>query len=112
MVDAAAFQSAELDDVVARAKAAPDGYAGKILASRLLSIGVYTLPAGGIDDQTPHKEDEVYYVVRGRANFRIGDEDRPVRPGSLLFVTARADHRFHDIEEDLILVVFWAPPEG
>jgi mannose-6-phosphate isomerase-like protein (cupin superfamily) len=112
MVDAAAFQSAELDDVVARAKAAPDGYAGKILNSRLLSVGVYTLPVGGADDQTPHREDEVYYVVRGRARFRVEGEDRPIQSGSLLFVPASADHRFHDIEEELILVVFWAPPEG
>lgn len=112
MVDAAAFQSAELDDVVARAKAAPDGYAGRVLASRLLSVGVYTLPAGGIDDQTPHAEDEVYHVVRGRGRFQVSGADHPVQAGSLLFVPARADHRFHDIEEELILVVFWAPPEG
>jgi mannose-6-phosphate isomerase-like protein (cupin superfamily) len=111
MIDAATFQSAELDDAVAAAKAAPDGYAGELLKSPLLSVGVYTLPAGGTDDQTPHAEDEVYYVVRGRAGFQVGGAEHPVRPGSLLFVAAGADHRFHDIEEELILVVFWAPPE-
>lgn len=106
------FQAAELDELIARARAAPDHYAGEALRSELLSVGLYLLPAGGTDDQTPHAEDEVYYVVRGRAQLRVGTEDHPVRPGSLLFVPAHATHFFHDIAEGLVLVVFWAPPEG
>ena len=104
------FQSAELEDMVARAKAS-DGYVAEVLRIELLSVGLYTLPAGGVDDQTPHGEDEVYYAVRGRATIRIGSEDHPVEPGTVLFVPASAEHRFHDIKEELVLVVFWAPPE-
>ncbi len=106
------FQAAELDDVIATARAAPDGYAAEVLRSDLLSVGLYLLPAGGTDDQTPHTEDEVYYAVRGQAMLRVGAVDHPVRPGTLLFVPAMAVHFFHDISEELILVVFWAPPEG
>jgi mannose-6-phosphate isomerase-like protein (cupin superfamily) len=106
------FQAAELDDVIAQARAAPDRYAAEVLRSDLLSVGLYLLPAGGTDDQTPHAEDEVYYTVRGRATLRVGAEDHPVNPGTLLFVPALAVHFFHDISEELILVVFWAPPEG
>jgi mannose-6-phosphate isomerase-like protein (cupin superfamily) len=104
------FQAAELDDITALAKAG-DGYAGNVMKSDLLSVGLYTLPAGGTDDQLPHQEDEVYYAVRGRARFRVDGTDHPVKPGTLLFVPARVEHRFHDITEELVLVVFWAPPE-
>jgi mannose-6-phosphate isomerase-like protein (cupin superfamily) len=104
------YQSAELADMVARAKAS-DGYAAEVLRSELLSVGLYTLPADGVDDQTPHGEDEVYYVVSGRAKIKVSGEDHEVKPGTTLFVPARAEHRFHDIKEELILVVFWAPPE-
>jgi mannose-6-phosphate isomerase-like protein (cupin superfamily) len=107
-----AFQAAELDDVIALARSAPDGYAGEVLRSDLLSVGLYILAAGATDDQTPHDEDEVYYAVRGQATLRVGAEDHPVKPGTLLFVPARAVHFFHDITAELILVVFWAPPEG
>jgi mannose-6-phosphate isomerase-like protein (cupin superfamily) len=107
----AQFQSAELDDMVARARAASDSYAAEVLRSDLLSVGLYILPAGGTDDQTPHGEDEVYYAVTGRAMIRVGESDHPVQPGTVLFVPARAVHHFHDIKEELILVVFWAPPE-
>jgi mannose-6-phosphate isomerase-like protein (cupin superfamily) len=109
---AAAFQAAELDDVIAKARAAPDGYAAEVLRSDLLSVGLYLLPAGATDDQEPHGEDEVYYAVRGRAVLRVGVEDHPVQTGTLLFVPAMAVHFFHDISEELVLVVFWAPPEG
>ena len=105
------FQSAELKEMVARARATSDSYAAEVLRSDLLSVGLYILPAGGTDDQTPHGEDEVYYAVKGRAKIRVGESDHPVQPGTVLFVPARAVHYFHDIKEELILVVFWAPPE-
>ncbi len=103
------FQSAEIDEAVAGAKAA-SGYIGNVLRSELLSVGVYVLPAGGTDAQKPHAEDEVYYAVRGRARFRVGSEDHAVAPGALLFVAAKQAHHFRAIEEELVLVVFWAPP--
>jgi mannose-6-phosphate isomerase-like protein (cupin superfamily) len=104
------FQAADLERAVALARAG-DGYAARVLSSDLLSVGVYVLPAGGEDLQQPHREDEVYFVVRGRSRFRAGAEEEPVKPGSLLFVRAAIDHRFFDIEEELVIVVFWAPPE-
>lgn len=109
--DDAPFQTAELDEVIDQARAAQDGYAAEVLRSGLLSVGLYLLPAGGTDGQMPHGEDEVYYAVSGRATLRVGADDHPVRPGTLLFVPAMAPHHFHDISEELILVVFWAPPE-
>lgn len=77
-----------------------------------LSMGVYVLGAGAADPQEPHTEDEVYYIVGGRGRLRVGKEDHEFMPGSLLFVPARAAHRFHDIEEELVALVFFAPAEG
>jgi mannose-6-phosphate isomerase-like protein (cupin superfamily) len=74
-------------------------------------MGVYRLPAGGRDPQSPHTEDEVYYVVDGQAQIRVGEEDRSVGPGSIVFVAAHVDHRFHSIEENLTVLVFFAPAE-
>jgi mannose-6-phosphate isomerase-like protein (cupin superfamily) len=76
-----------------------------------LSLGVYVLPAGGVDPQNPHTEDEVYYVVGGRGTVIVADEERRVGPGSIIFVAAGVEHRFHTIEEELTLLVFFAPPE-
>jgi mannose-6-phosphate isomerase-like protein (cupin superfamily) len=77
-----------------------------------MSLGLYVLPAGGEDLQSPHGEDEVYVVTAGRARIRVGEEDRDVGPGSVVFVPARVPHRFHSIESELSALVFFAPPEG
>ncbi|MGA8542759.1 MAG: cupin domain-containing protein [Thermoplasmata archaeon] len=76
-----------------------------------VSAGAYVLPAGGDDQQTPHTEDEVYYVVRGRGQFHHGVEDQPVEAGDVLFVPAKEPHRFHSISEELVLLVVFTPAE-
>jgi mannose-6-phosphate isomerase-like protein (cupin superfamily) len=76
-----------------------------------MSAGLYVLAAGATDLQQPHHEDEIYYVVRGKGRFRAGDEDREISAGSVLFVAAEVEHRFHDIVEELAMLVFFAPAE-
>ncbi len=87
------------------------GYAD-FLASSKLSVGLAIWPAGSTDRQRPHREDEVYYVISGRGTIRVAGEDRVVKPGSLVFVAAGVEHRFHDIEAELRVLVFWAPPHA
>lgn len=77
-----------------------------------MSAGLYVLPVGSIDPQNPHHQDELYYVIRGRACFRAGDEDCEVSAGSLLFVAAEVEHRFYNILEELAVLVFFAPAES
>jgi mannose-6-phosphate isomerase-like protein (cupin superfamily) len=76
-----------------------------------MSAGLYVLPAGATDHQKPHREDEIYYVVRGRARFKAGTEDREVSAGSVIFVAAQVEHRFYDVGEELEVLVFFAPAE-
>jgi mannose-6-phosphate isomerase-like protein (cupin superfamily) len=76
-----------------------------------LSLGLYVLPAGGRDPQQPHTEAEAYYVISGRAQMTVAMEVQPVGPGTTIFVPAGVVHRFHDITEDLTLLVFFAPAE-
>lgn len=77
-----------------------------------LSVGDYVLPAGGTDPQKPHKEDEVYYVVRGHSRMRVGSEEQVVKAGSVIFVAAQVEHRFFDVSEELEVLVFFAPAES
>jgi mannose-6-phosphate isomerase-like protein (cupin superfamily) len=76
-----------------------------------MSAGVYVLAEGASDPQKPHLEDELYYVVRGRARMQIGSDHAEVRAGSLIFVEAEREHRFYDIREELEVLVFFAPAE-
>ena len=80
------------------------------LRSGSLSVGTYSIPAGGLDDQLPHREDEVYLVTAGRARLVTDTGEAEVTPGDLIYVPAGEAHRFTDISDDLALLVFFAPP--
>lgn len=84
----------------------------EFLRKATLSVGLYVLQAGDTDGQQPHTEDEVYYVISGKAAIKVGEEDRTVEPGSLVFVGAGVEHRFHSIRETLTTLVFFAPAEN
>jgi len=95
-----------IEDVLAKHRKSKRSYTGffRVPSTR---CGVYTLPKGAKDGQTPHKEDELYYVVRGKAKMDSDGKKVDLKPGSLVFIAADAEHKFIDIEEDLeLLVVF------
>ncbi len=103
----------QLADLVAQLEESGRPYL-PFLTVPTLRTGLYALPASGLDRQQPHGKDEVYYVIKGRSGMTIDDEEYAIEPGAVVFVAAHAEHRFHDIEEDLHLLVFFseANPEA
>lgn len=77
-----------------------------------LSTGTYSLPAGSVDTQEPHTEDEIYIVLQGRGVLATDTATAVVGPGSVLYVPAGERHQFVDIAEDIVAVVVFAPAEG
>jgi quercetin dioxygenase-like cupin family protein len=77
-----------------------------------LSSGVFILPAGAVDDHSPHARDELYHVVRGRGMLQVRGEDREVREGSVVFVPAGVEHHFHSIAQELVMLVFFGGEVG
>jgi mannose-6-phosphate isomerase-like protein (cupin superfamily) len=104
------MQAFELAQLVSRRESSSKLYL-EFLNVPDLSMGLYVLPAGGRDPQSPHAEDEVYYVVRGKAQIAVAEENRDVRAGSIVYVAKNVAHHFHSIEEELTVLVFFAPAE-
>lgn len=100
-----------LEEIKARRKRA-GGLYFEFLRIDTMSAGFYALHAGGVDPQTPHREDEVYFVIRGRGAITIAGRDYPVEPGETIFVSKGVDHRFHSVTEPLELLVVFAPAES
>jgi len=100
----------ELSDLEA-ARAASGRLFHEFISVPDLSGGLYVLEAGATDPQSPHAEDELYVVMSGRAKVTVGGAIRPVVEGSVIFVGAGVEHRFHDIEERLVLLVVFGPAE-
>lgn len=97
---------------LAAARAAAGSPYLEFLREPSMSIGLYVLPAGAVDGQSPHTEDEAYVVLAGASRFTAGEETRAVAAGDTIFVPAGVPHRFHDITAELRLIVVFAPPEG
>ena len=104
------MQAFELAQLISNREASNKPYL-EFLQVPDLSMGLYVLPTGGVDPQSPHTEDEVYYVVSGKAQIKVADEDRAVQAGSVVYVAKNVEHRFHSIEEELTVLVFFAPAE-
>lgn len=100
-----------LAELAARQRESGDPYL-EFVREESMSVGLYVLPVGGTDRQMPHSEDEVYVVLSGRCRFTSGGRTRDVQAGDTIFVPAAEAHRFHDIEEELRVMVVFAPAEG
>ena len=66
-----------------------------------------------IDYQTPHQQDELYFVMRGKGEFVLGDDRMTFKAGDALFVPAGVVHRFENYSDDFATwVVFWGKQGG
>jgi mannose-6-phosphate isomerase-like protein (cupin superfamily) len=101
----------QLDRVLNEARGSGDPWR-EFMRAGIFSAGIYRLAAGAADEQTPHREDEIYYVIAGRAELEVAGEPHAVEPGSIAFVAKEVEHRFVNIAEDLELLVLFAPPES
>jgi mannose-6-phosphate isomerase-like protein (cupin superfamily) len=84
----------------------------EFIRSDAMSVGLYILPAGGVDRQQPHREDEVYVVLSGSAKFTAGGDTRDARSGDVIYVAREVPHSFHDVTDEMRLIVVFAPPES
>ena len=76
-----------------------------------MSVEYYT-PVGH-DPQTPHEQDEVYFIHRGTGELVINGDRYSFKAGDCLFVAANVVHQFENFTSDFgTWVVFWGPKGG
>ena len=65
------------------------------------------------NQQTPHAQDEIYVVIRGRGVLVHAAKRDSFESGDLLFVAAGCEHHYENFSEDLALWrVFYGPRGG
>jgi mannose-6-phosphate isomerase-like protein (cupin superfamily) len=62
--------------------------------------------------QTPHTQDELYIVVRGRGVLVHGGKREPFEAGDLLFVAAGTEHQIEAFTDLAVWVVFYGVEGG
>jgi mannose-6-phosphate isomerase-like protein (cupin superfamily) len=101
------WTSFHIEDLTAEQQASAEPWL-EFLRVPSLRAGLYVLTPGAWDHQSPHEEDEVYFIVSGRATFEAGREHREVRAGQVIYVAAHQEHRFTHIVEELRVLVFFS----
>ena len=100
-----------VDKALQAVRESGDGLYGVLLENGSMELGYYK-PIG-VDDQSPHDQDEIYIVQAGHGTFVCGDQRIPFEPGDALFVAAGVDHRFTEFSDDFAAwVVFYGPRGG
>jgi mannose-6-phosphate isomerase-like protein (cupin superfamily) len=107
---AGSYLAFDVDELRQKYAGAESPY-NEFLRRRGMSVGLYVLPVGGADRQTPHMADEVYVVLQGRGRLRVVDEEVEVKAGSVISVDHGEEHRFVEVSEDLQMLVVFAPPD-
>lgn len=102
-----AWQVFDLDKLIEKAHRGDVDYQ-EFLSEPTMSCGIYYLKVGSTDMQGYHDEDEIYVILEGRGRLRVGEEDRAVNPGAVLYVRASEEHAFFEIEEDMTMLVLFA----
>ena len=63
--------------------------------------------------QTPHTQDELYVILRGRGVLLHSGKREPIGEGDLVFVAAGVEHQFEDLRDHFaVWRVFYGPHAG
>ena len=65
------------------------------------------------NQQTPHEQDEIYVIARGKGILVHDGNRESFETGDLMFIAAGTEHHFEEFSADLtVWVVFFGPPGG
>jgi mannose-6-phosphate isomerase-like protein (cupin superfamily) len=65
-----------------------------------------------VDTQTPHKQDEIYAIIKGHSSFYRDNERISCKKGDIIFVPAGMEHHFENFSDDFATWVIFYGPEG
>lgn len=66
-----------------------------------------------VDNQTPHKQDEIYVVASGHSFFNRNGAIIECKTGDVIFVPAAMEHHFFDFSDDFaVWVIFYGTCGG
>jgi mannose-6-phosphate isomerase-like protein (cupin superfamily) len=89
-----------------------DGYFHTFLNRQNIAAGVLVLEPGEEDTQTPHDDDEVYFVIRGDGYLKISDKDYAVSEGKAYYVQKNIPHKFFGNKKELVVLYFFSGPDS
>ena len=77
------------------------------------SMSVEAFAPNELDRQSPHQQDELYFIQHGSGTLTIDGTAHACTAGDAFFVATGQPHRFSNFTRDFATwVVFWGPQGG
>jgi len=81
----------------------------EVLSKDALSVELARYP--NPEPKTPHKTDELYFIISGSGMVHVEDERYAVDEGDVVYVEQGAEHDFFDIADEITALVVFASSE-
>lgn len=86
---------------------------GRLMHSDLDAFDWHCLPPGGLIEEHHHTlTEEIYFIIAGQAEMRLGDDWRRIGPGELVITPLNSRHAITNVGDDDLefLVMEVVPP--
>jgi mannose-6-phosphate isomerase-like protein (cupin superfamily) len=77
----------------------------EVLTEDSLSVELAQYP--NPEPKTPHKTDELYFIISGSGTVQVGDERYAVDEGDVVYVKQGVEHDFFDIDDEITALVIF-----
>ena len=77
---------------------------GPFVQGEKIMMGRFSYPAGGKAKAHAHPNEQIVWVMKGRARVRIGEEEKVVGPGDIYMIPADTEHETETLEEREVIV--------
>ena len=80
------------------------------VASNLLAVTWVEVAPGG--QQLPHEHvpEQVYVIIQGQGRMRVGDDEREVAPGDLVYIPSQVSHGIVNTSSQPLVYISAATP--
>jgi len=86
-----------------------DRHYGEVLSEESMSVELARYP--NPEPKTPHKEDELYFIISGSGMASVDDETFAIEEGDVVYVEKGVKHDFYDIDDELTALIVFAGSE-
>lgn len=95
--------------------AMPEEQLSDMMALRLVvanrgEVKFWRLKAGLRPEAHSHPEEQITWFLKGRVEFRIGEETRLCGPGDIALIPGGVEHQGAFLEDTEMVSIFMAPP--
>ena len=87
-----------------------DGVHGRVIHGDRITLGIIELDPGSHVPEHQHENEQLGMCLAGSMSFRVGDEERELRPGQTWTIPGNVPHEVHVGPDGAVVIDVFVPP--